>query len=837
MGMLQRVEGNFKWFKGFFDSPKEYDEMELNDLSDKMSRCANNLASLEEWIDYNNAKDNCRKIGLSDYIDAVEERKIAPSDILPVFKKRFYLLWLDKVLPKYPAVNSFRQRNHEDTIREFADLDRKQFGIAIAQIRSRLINSLPVVDGLTNGSSEVNVLRRELGKKRRVMPIRKLFRSIPSLVQSLKPCMMMSPLSVSLFLESDVYKFDTVIFDEASQVCTENAIGAISRGVQVIIAGDSKQLPPTSFFSASGSSSGQFDVKNDKPEEEEEEDCESVLDEAFRLPQKMLSWHYRSRNEELIAFSNAKFYNNKLVTFPSNVERVPDSGVEYVYVPDGTYDRGGRKGNIIEAKKVAELVFQHFKSFPNRSLGVIAFGEIQQQAIENALFERRKKDPSFEPFFNEEKEEAFFIKNLENVQGDERDTIIFSIGYAKDARGVFHMNFGPLSTAGGERRLNVAITRAKYNIKLVGSIQPGEIAVDRIKADGPKLLNAYIRFAKEGVGTLLNETTEWEEQHCESPFEEAVYNFLTRKGYKLATQVGCSGYRIDLAVKHPTINGHFVLGIECDGATYHSAKTARERDRLRQDVLESMGWRICRVWSTDWIKDPMNAGKRLVKKVEDAIKNFKYEDFVSTPPEIPEVNVSDFVTVEKKQITQEDKDNPYGFKKEPIVHFPRVPRNFVDDAYLADCIMEMTEKQYPIHYDLVCRQIAELTDCKRVTETTKRTVNRLLISLRGIVIKRAGFLYPKDYETITPRINDRSIEHVSVEELAEAEYVVLSKVVGYDKDQLCMETARAYNFRRMTKPVVLAMNKAFNLLLKQNRVEIVDDKVRISQLESEEDLD
>ena len=832
--MLQKIDMNFKWFAGLFESPEQFEKMNAAKLAERMSLCTDRLDSLEKWIDYRNAREKCKDIGLSDYIRVVEERGIEPDSIIEVFKKRFYLLWLDKVLPQYPAVERFRQSNHESTIREFAELDKKQFAIASAQIRSRLINSFPVFDGFTSGSSEISILKRELGKKRRVMSIRRLFCNIPGIMQTLKPCMMMSPLSVSLFLESKAYQFDVVIFDEASQVCTENAIGAISRGMQVIIAGDKEQLPPTNFFSASTASSDDYDSKDDEEDEETKEECESVLDEvdAKCFPQKRLLWHYRSRNEELIAFSNAKFYGNSLVTFPSNVERSPNNGVEYIYTPDGTYDRGGRKGNIVEAKKVAELVFQHFKSFPNRSLGVIAFGEIQQQAIEVALRERRMKDPTFEPFFNEENEEAFFIKNLENVQGDERDTIIFSIGYAKDQNGVFRMNFGPLSLAGGERRLNVAITRAKYNVKLVGSIQPGDIAVDSIKSKkGPKLLNAYIRFAKEGVSSLLNEITESEDGQCESPFEEAVYNFLTRKGYKLARQVGCSGYRIDMAVKHPTIHDRYVLGIECDGATYHSGKTARERDRLRQDILESMGWRICRVWSTDWIKDPITSGKLLAEKVENAIKSFRCEEPIVMPSVPLEANVADFVTVEEKSVSEGEKNNPYGFREEPTIHFPKTI--IVDNEYLSDCIKEMVNKLYPIHYELVCKQVAELMGSKRVTETTKRTVNWLLHSLREEVIKRAGFLYPKDYETITPRINNRAIEHVSIEELAEAVYMVLSKVVGYNKEQLCMETARAYNFGRMTKAVVTAMDQAFDLLLNQNRVEFVGDKVRVRQFEEE----
>lgn len=373
------------------------------------------------------------------------------------------------------------------------------------------------------------------------------------------------------------------------------------------------------------------------------------MDEANILPEKTLNWHYRSKNEGLIAFSNAKIYGNRLITFPSNVETCENNGVEYVFVPSGFYDRGGRKGNIVEANKVADLVFKHFQEHPERSLGVIAFGEVQQQAIESVLRERRLRNQKYELFFDENKEDAFFVKNLENVQGDERDTIIFSIGYAKDNHGVFRMNFGPLSKAGGERRLNVAITRAKYNIKLVGSIYPTDIDVDKISTEGPKLLREYIDYAINGTSVLDNQIVESESVWFDSPFEQAVFDYIKENGYDVVTQVGCSGYRIDMAIKHPTISGIYVLGIECDGASYHSARTARERDRLRQDVLESMGWQIYRIWSTDWVKDTVNEGKRLINAIKDAIANYS----CNAPFKIIDGDKNEnFTCVQKKNLLQ-----------------------------------------------------------------------------------------------------------------------------------------------------------------------------------------
>ena len=819
--MTQDVDVEFHWFSKLFDDADELKTTEFSDLIERINQCNNGLFLLEEWIDFRNARKNCREEGLSEYIKKIEEEKIAPSYILPIFQKRFFRLWLDAILPNYPAILNFRRINQENTISEFASLDKIQFEIAKARIKGKLINDLPSFDHFTSGVDEISILKRELSKRRKIMPIRKLFQQIPNLLPTLKPCLMMSPLSVSLFLEAETYQFDTVIFDEASQVCTENAIGAISRGKQVIIAGDSKQLPPTNFF---GASLSDMDYDTDDDDEDEGFAYESILDEANLLPERTLLWHYRSRHEHLIAFSNAKIYKNNLITFPSNVDKVPDNGVEYEYVRDGFYDRGGKKGNVIEAKRVAEIIFEHFKKHPNRSIGVIAFGEVQQQAIDTAIRKMRMENQMFESFFNEDKEEPFFVKNLENVQGDERDTIVFSIGYAKDANGVFRMNFGPLSKTGGERRLNVAITRAKYNVKLVGSILPTDINIEKISSDGPKLLKAYIDFAINGVVSLSREITESDIVEHDSPFEKAVYNFLDRKGYKLGTQVGCSGYRIDMAVKHPTLSGQYVLGIECDGAAYHSARTARERDRLRQDVLEQMGWKIYRIWSTDWIKDPVTEGEKLIEAVEDALKNYAvpYEEVLKT--DIPKAD--DFVSIEKKTISVEEQRNPYEFEEEKSVSFSDLPRNYSGYLAIEDCIVEVVKQRFPIHYDLLCKELAPLLGNEKATVKVKREVDYGLSKLGKRIIRKDNFLYPCSYDKITPRQdNTRKIDYVATEELAEAMLAVLDKCIGATKETLCTETARAYNYNRMTENISSEMNRAFELLLQDNRVEVLEGKV------------
>lgn len=827
---LANITVDFDWFLKLFQSPDEWHAMTMPELTGRLTECANNLAALEEWIDFRTVRNQCYELGLGEYIHQIESLHIDAASIVPIFQKRFFRLWLDSILPEYPVVANFRRKTQESVIQEFEKLDRLQFAIARSRIRSQLINGLPSLDHFTSGVDEISILKRELNKQRRIMPIRRLFRAIPNLILALKPCLMMSPLSVSLFLESDTFTFDTVIFDEASQVCTENAIGAILRGKQVIIAGDSKQLPPTNFFSATTSDS---DFDGDAENEDEYDDSsayESVLDEAALLPERTLLWHYRSRHEHLIAFSNAKIYNGSLITFPSNVDRVPNMGVEYTYVPAGYYDRGGRKGNVIEAEKVVDLIFEHCRQFPNRSLGVIAFGEVQQLAIDTILRRRRMENQQYESFFDENRQEAFFIKSLENVQGDERDTIIFSIGYAKDASGVMRMNFGPLSKTGGERRLNVAVTRAKYNVKLVGSILPTDINTERVSADGPKLLRGYIDFAMNGPAVLQNEIIESGYVQHDSPFESAVYNFLDRKGYKLATQVGCSGYRIDMAVKHPTLSGRYILGIECDGAAYHSARTARERDRLRQDVLESMGWKIYRIWSTDWIKDPVTEGQRLIEAVVDA--TFSYTETVpeaQAPMKQKATDTSEpFMTVEDKPVSLEDIANPYGFDSFTVTDFNTLPCDQNGYLQLTDCIELLVQNEYPIHYELLCQKVSPLLEREKATSVVRKNVEIALQLMGGRVIRKGDFFYPADYTMIPVRqANGRNIKHISTDELAAAMLRVLGKCVGTTRIALIDETTRAFGFNRRGANITKAMDAAFNSLILSGKVQEISGKIVI----------
>ena len=833
------VEDGVKWFVSLFNNGYDFYQYNILDLVDKMRKCKDNKHLLEEWVDYCSNKDKCTKIGLAEYVCKIEEDVVDLNYIVEAYLKRFYRLWLDAILPKFPAVQNFRGRIQTQTINEFCELDKAQFKIAQARVRERALSRIPDFNSINGARDEISILKRELNKQRRLMPLRKLFMAIPNLVTSLRPCFMMSPLSVSVFLEAQSYVFDLVIFDEASQVHTEDAIGAIMRGKQVIIVGDTKQLPPTSFFSTS-LNDDDYDVDTDDAVEDNDAGAyESILDEAVSvLPERSLRWHYRSRHEHLIAFSNIKIYNSNLITFPSSVERAADCGVEYVYVKDGVYDRGGKKNNIAEARKVADLVFEHFKKYPNRSLGVVTFSEAQQNAVDDAIRQKRLQNPHFDKFFIEDEEEPFFIKNLENVQGDERDTIIFSIGYAKDSKGIMYMNFGPLSREGGYRRLNVAITRAKHNVKLVGSIVPTDIDLDKVSSEGVKMLRSYIEFAQQGIVALEKGLTFNYNLDFDSPFEEAVYDFLQSKGYNVVTQVGCSGFRIDMAVKHPTQSGKFAIGIECDGATYHSSRTARERDRLRQSVLEDMGWNIYRIWSTDWIKSQKTEEEKLISAVEKAISCAVVESENNDALDDCSRDNKDedsMIEIEEKVDLSETRDAGYGFE----LYKRAYPLNIIDDNGFIkngyDIVWDIISLEQPIHFEELCRRVAPAYGRKKATSVILNEVKHIFSNhLEGLITKDAKeFVRIKGFTDVKVRIpnpNDdylRQIIYISDEELSLAMKAIVRHSFGITPDDLFIVTAREFGYKRTSENIIFSLRNVYQQMLKNGEVLEIDGKVQV----------
>jgi very-short-patch-repair endonuclease len=605
--LKQRIILGLKDTEALFDSVdlplvlKSRSTQPSSDLVYWFADHSENVSELAEWTNFNSARKQASDSGLGDFLSKAFENKIPAQLWEEAFLRRFYLLISEQIIQDRPILQKFRGTQQSEMIERFRSLDLSLIENTPKEIQAKLLANKPQASWIQAGSAETAILRREFNKKRRIMPLRKLFFEISNLIQALKPCLMMSPLTVSQLLDPNLYKFDLVVFDEASQIPPEYAMGAFLRGKQVIVAGDRQQLPPTNFFQTI--ESDEFEDDNDQFEEAS---FESILNsfDSCGFPSKMLNWHYRSKDETLIAYSNYHFYDNRLFTFPNVASGDSATGLKFIFVPDGVYKKGvGARHNLVEASKVAELVYEHLSNTPELSLGIVAFSMSQRRAIEVELDNLRKSHPELNPLFSNDINEPIFIKNLENVQGDERDVIILSVGYGKDETGKMTMNFGPINREGGARRLNVAVTRARYSLKVVASIQPEDIDLSHVNSLGATLLRNYLEVARDGVKAVYKDEKLASDAEFDSPFEANVYQELSRRGLQLKPQVGVSSYRIDFAVVDPDQPGRFLLGIECDGAAYHSAFTARDRDRLRQQILEGLGWKIHRIWSRDWIQN------------------------------------------------------------------------------------------------------------------------------------------------------------------------------------------------------------------------------------------
>ena len=830
------AEPHLAWICQQFSAETNLTELTATNIHERILSCLKLVDQIGNWIDYQEAKEKCNGIGLSDFVKKIEDGELY-SDIEKIFLKGFYHMWLGAVCDKSASVRRFRRNNHDEKIKKFIELDDLQLLIAQMRIREKLIENLPSTQRMLKATDEVAILNKELNKKRNIMPLRKLFRLIPNLLMKLKPCLMMSPLSVSYFLETEAYHFDVVIFDEASQIFPEDAIGAIFRGSQVIIAGDSKQLPPTNFFSSTTNNfDGDYDISDE--EDYSEVVSDSILEEsASVLPNRTLLWHYRSKHENLIAFSNREIYKNNLITFPNSINNVPDMGVEYVYVEDVCYDRGGKKNNLREAQECVRLVFEHITKHPDRSLGIIAFSESQQTTIENAIIDYRERHPEFEWFFDESRDEPFFIKNLENVQGDERDTIIFSICYGKDKNGTMYMNFGPVGHNGGERRLNVAVTRAKCNIKLVGSILPSDIDVNRAKSEGARMLRSYIEYAMKGA-SALKPVDRVEAFESGDDFCDIIASFLEEHGYKIERQIGCSDYKIDIAIVNPDVEGEYIAGIECDGLSYIHAKTARDRDHLRRSVLQNMGWNLYRVWSTEWSRTPKAEGEALLNfiasvydqngNVTHAVKNSNGDE--------AEVSIDTIATETVKTVQKNASHNPYGFAYYKEANWWETNHSGSRDnlTRISENILHIVSVEQPIHMEVLYKRMGPSFTTGKATEGVKTTIDQAIAQkLSGrVVVDKDRFArllpltpvtvrIPKEYETPRP------IEYVHTEEAAAAMLKIVDSSFGITEEDLASECARVFGFERKGPKIKVKTDAAIKFLVDNHKIRIIDGKAQI----------
>ncbi|HEX2204490.1 MAG TPA: DUF3320 domain-containing protein [Longimicrobium sp.] len=538
--------------------------------------------------------------------------EVAFADLPRAFQRAFHQKWVNAVVQQREPLKGFATLTHEQRVAEFRRLDEQVLRENRDQLVARLRDAVQERLRTPEAKEALPFLQGQMARQRGHAPLRTVMKRGGAAIRAIKPCFLMSPLTVAQLLDGGLPSFDLVIFDEASQLPAEDAVGAIVRGARLVVVGDPNQLPPTNFFAVMA---GQQEVQRGDDGMPLFEDAESILEEfmAAGVPKTRLRWHYRSTHESLITFSNVSFYDADLHTFPSVETASHAAGLVFEHLPDGVYE--GKGLNLVEARRVADAVVRHAKEAPELSLGVGTFNLRQQIAIQDELELRRRQDPALEPFFARDRAEPFFVKNLENIQGDERDVVFLSVTYARARDGRLRYNFGPINGENGWRRLNVLTTRARRRMVVFSSMRGDDINLAATASRGARLLREFLLYAERGQLEGLEASAAAE---TESVFEREVLEELTKRGLKLQPQVGVAGYRIDLAVLDDETSGRYVCGIECDGAAYHASQTARDRDRLRQQVLENRGWEIHRVWSTDWFKDRDGQTERILRLVEES---------------------------------------------------------------------------------------------------------------------------------------------------------------------------------------------------------------------------
>jgi len=715
-----------------------------------------------------------------------------------------------KVRPELAEVDAHRLRA---SLREFRELDAGRKSTATDEVRASYAASRPGGD-----AGAMGLIRQELMKKRNHLPIRKLMTRAGAAVQKLKPVFLMSPLSVAQYLEPGRLLFDMVVIDEASQVKPEDALGSIARGNQAIVVGDSQQLPPTNFFSRVVDEEGDEDLPDD---EYSVGDMESILSLAdLALPTRsMLKWHYRSQHPGLIAVSNRNFYDGQLMLPPAAVigSYSKGLGVSLEKTPENTYQRGGSRGgvNAVEADLVAKAVISFAREYPNKSLGVAAFSVSQRDAIRDSLEVQLKRHPEVASFFSDVANEAFFVKNLESIQGDERDVIFISIGYGRTSEGRMYQSFGPLSAAGGERRLNVLISRAKERVTVFSSIT----AQDILAQPGSKGISAFrefLQYAEKGYFDLPTETG----KDFDSDFEESVAIFLTSHGYKVQPQVGMAGFFIDLGVLDPTDQSRFLCGIECDGASYHSSRSARDRDRLRQDILEARGWSILRIWSTDWFYRRVEQENRLLDDLRSLSKGEKLEQ---AKPDKEAVS-NDRFDLEGEIFTKATAPavlSPNESSTEPAIYQEYLeshqsPKEIPEISYsqLSPIVLAIVGVEGPVHEYEIARRLASSFGYSKAGSRIQGRVKDVL-SNSGLQVDE-GF-WSKQGQA--PRVRNRAhvtsaslkrADMIPPAEIFEAAKVIVKDSVQISKSELIVEISRQFGFDRCGPELKKEINRALD---------------------------
>ncbi len=814
--------------------------LDLPGLSDWSRQAAGSgYSSLRKWCAWQDARAQLAALGLTPLVHALEDSGLPTPQLLPALQRAHRAHAWAEACREHSVLDSFSGVTHNAIIEQFRDTDRRWEAVSRDLVRARVAERMPD----PGAPGEMAVIRRQLNLKSRHMSLRRLFQEVPTTLRALKPCVLMSPLSVARYLDPGGAPFDLVLFDEASQIPPWDAIGAIARGHRCIVVGDSRQLPPTSFF-ARGDTDEDEDIDEDRLE-----DMESILEEAVSsgMQELRLLWHYRSRHESLITFSNRTYYDSHLLTFPAADHETLQLGVKLVPVPEGHYDRGSTRTNRAEAERIVAWLADWARQpeAERGSVGVVTFNMAQQRLIEDLLDARASTDPHLEARLSDpDDRDPLFVKNLENVQGDERDTILFSICYGPDASGRVAMNFGPLNKRGGERRLNVAVTRARRLLLVFSTLRHDQIQLGRTSAVGVHHLRTFLDFAGRGVIALEDSTALDVRPPTGSPLEKEVREAIVDLGWTVVPHVGCSGYRIDLAVEDPQKPGRFLLGVECDGVSYHSSASARARDRQRQEVLEGLGWRFHRIWSTEWWHDRKGELARLQAALDAAELAQREADEAADRAAIAAPALAapvPLASVEAPALPVPLEAAPPPSR--PTFRMPPSPNGTEDDLrdptrthIAAGWLQQLVDDVGPVHEAPAFRWLVQGTvsgdsERVRVGSRLKRACEQAANQLvrQGTVERHGDFLWPRDRRptwTDWRLAGDRDAEHISPEEVRNAAADVLRGALSISREDLLKVVANHLGFQRLARKVRESMERGVDLLVAEGLAEAVDESVR-----------
>ena len=783
-----------------------------------LQQIVDGIDGLKDWFMYLTIKKKAEENSMNFATTFFETTKINATEWNDVFKKSYYTSFVENAFAEDENLTLFKGEIFNDKILKYRELNSRYMQLAKAELVALLSSRLPDFNIEAAQNSETGILLRNIRNNGRGTTIRNIFDQIPNLLFRLCPCMLMSPMSVSQYLNLEKQeKFDITIFDEASQMPTSDAVGAIARSKNVIITGDPKQMPPTSFFA-----SNQVDEDNI-----EIEDLESILDDALALSikSKHLLWHYRSKHESLIAFSNSEYYENKLLTFPSPDNRI--SKVSFVKV-DGFYDKGKSRRNPAEARAVVDEIRRRLsdKNLQNKSIGVVTFSIVQQQLIDDMLTDLFASYPELEKIATSGNE-PIFIKNLENVQGDERDVILFSVGYGPDKTGKVSMNFGPLNQNGGERRLNVAVSRARYEMKIFSTLTSDMIDLNRTSSKGVEGLKKFLNFAQRGVNAIKVESIN---NVSKNIVAEQVAQKLREHGYTADTAVGCSGFRIDVAVCNPEKPQQYMLAIVCDADDPAKNKTARDREIIQPDILKALGWKILKIWTLDWYNDSNKVLENILQTIKNIEQNSDSEQNVAN-------NQQTEIVLETLQTS--NSENIYKQIDYQVATLPKMPEyvSFVngrDSAAVAQQLSTLIETEAPILEEYAIKRIAEIWN-SRVTQTFYENISNIIkkynfksTTFNGKTTLWNNTLTEENYTAFRQQ-SGRETFQIPCYEIANAIKYLIINQIAVPTDELKRQTSKIMGFSRMTSNVETIVTEAINYLKSKNQITENDGKLMMAK--------